>query len=338
MKRKILKIILCMVILAIIFSIVVLVFINERDKTISLINEYKQIEYGEIYNPTIEELIDLEKFNFIDVSKMNIEFNIEKENDKDYAKVGDYTVKVFYKNITLIQNIKVIDTIAPTISIDEKIEIDQNTDLTGYDFKSLVKFSDLSETKEIKIDYSNVDSTKPGEYTAKVLVEDIFGNASEKEFKIVILEVVQPIEENINTEKEKIKTSTTTSNTKATTIPSNSNNKTTSNINKPSSNVNIATNNISSGNSNSNKENTNTTPSANTNNSSNSSTLTKKDDSNYCINGGPEHVEGDGKNEHGYYASWDLAWEACQEYMKGKGTVSFKVGECWCGLFYFWVE
>ena len=72
MKRKILKIILCMVMLAIIFSIGVLVFINERDKTISLINEYKQIEYGEIYNPAIEELIDLEKFNFIDVSKMNI--------------------------------------------------------------------------------------------------------------------------------------------------------------------------------------------------------------------------------------------------------------------------
>lgn len=327
MKRKILKIILCMVMLAIIFSIVVLVFINERDKTISLINEYKQIEYGEIYNPTIEELIDLEKFNFIDISKVNIEFNIEKENDKYYAKVGDYIVKVFYKNITLIQNIKVIDTIAPTISIDEKIEIDQNTDLTGYDFKSLVKFSDLSETKEIKIDYSNVDSTKPGEYTAKVLVEDIFGNASEKEFKIVILEVVQPIEENINNEKEE----------KITTTSSKSNSKTTSNDNKTLSKGNTIDNNLSS-NSNTNKGNANTTSSASTNNSINSSTLTKKDDSNYCINGGPEHVEGDGKNEHGYYASWDLAWEACQEYMKGKGTVGFKVGECWCGLFYFWVE
>lgn len=327
MKRKILKSILCMVILAIIFSIGVLVFINERDKTISLINDYRQIEYGEIYNPTIEELIDLEKFNFIDVSKMNIEFNIEKENDKDYAKVGDYTVKVFYKNITLIQNVKVIDTIAPAISIDEKIEIDQNTDLTGYDFKSLVKFSDLSETKEIKTDYSNVDSTKPGEYTAKVLVEDIFGNASEKEFKIVILEVVQPIEENINNEKEE----------KITTTSSKSNSKTTSNDNKTLSKGNTIDNNLSS-NSNTNKGNANTTSSASTNNSINSSTPTKKDDSNYCINGGPEHVEGNGKNEHGYYASWDLAWEACQEYMKGKGTVGFKVGECWCGLFYFWVE
>lgn len=335
MRKKILKTILYMVMLVIIFSIGVLIFINERDRTISLINEYIQIEYGEIYNPTIEELVDLERFNFIDVSKINIEFNIEKENDKDYAKVGDYIIKVFYKNIILTQNVKVIDTISPSISIDEKIEIDQNTDLTGYDFKSLVKFSDLSETKEIKIDYSNVDSTKPGEYIVKVSVEDVYGNISEKEFKIKILEIVQQVKENINIEKEEI---TTNPNTKATTTPNNSNNKTSSNVNKPSSNVNIVTNNKASSNSNSNKENTNTTQSANTNNSRKPSTPAKKDESNYCINGGPEHIEGDGKNEHGYYASWDLAWEACQEYMKEKGTVSFKVGECWCGLFYFWVE
>lgn len=335
MRKKILKTILYMVMLVIIFSIGVLIFINERDRTISLINEYIQIEYGEIYNPTIEELVDLERFNFIDVSKINIEFNIEKENDKDYAKVGDYIIKVFYKNIILTQNVKVIDTISPSISIDEKIEIDQNTDLTRYNFKSLVKISDLSETKEIKIDYSNVDSTKPGEYIVKVSVEDVYGNISEKEFKIKILEIVQQVKENINIEKEEI---TTNSNTKATTTPNNSNNKTSSNVNKPSSNVNIVTNNKASSNSNSNKENTNTTQSANTNNSRKPSTPAKKDESNYCINGGPEHIEGDGKNEYGYYASWDLAWEACQEYMKEKGTVSFKVGECWCGLFYFWVE
>ena len=71
MKKKILKIILCMVMLFIIFSIVVLVFINERDKRISLINEYKQIEYGEIYNPTIEELIDLDYYGPLEKYKVN---------------------------------------------------------------------------------------------------------------------------------------------------------------------------------------------------------------------------------------------------------------------------
>lgn len=338
MKKKILKIILFMVIVLLILSIGVLIFINERDKTIDLIDDFKQIEYGQIYNPSVDELIDLNKYSFIDKSKVIIEF----EDEKDYSKVGDYIIKVKYKKLVLIQNVKVVDTIAPEISIDEKIEIDQDTDLTKYDFVSHAKVSDLSETKELKIDYSNVDSTKPGEYIAKVSVEDIYDNYSEKEFKVSILEVIkqEELEEQAEVKKE---TTKNTSKTVTTNTKTSSNNKTNSKQESSSKNTTITTSKPSNTSSNESQKivetpSSNNTPTESKQNTNKNNNTSKKDNSNYCVYGGPEHVEGDGKNEHGYYKTWDAAWEACQVYMKGKGTGNFKVGECWCGLFYFWVE
>ena len=38
------------------------------------------------------------------------------------------------------------------------------------------------------IDYSNVNSNLSGEYAAKVIIEDIYSNKSEKEFKIIVNE------------------------------------------------------------------------------------------------------------------------------------------------------
>ena len=66
MKKLFLKIILSLLILFLTFGILLEIFIKERDKTICLKEDYKKIEYGENYNPKIEDLIDLEKFKFLD--------------------------------------------------------------------------------------------------------------------------------------------------------------------------------------------------------------------------------------------------------------------------------
>lgn len=57
----------------------------------------------------------------------------------------------------------------------------------------------------------------------------------------------------------------------------------------------------------------------------------------YCVDGGKIHIYGDGANEHGYYKTWDEAFNAYEEYTKGWESTQFKVDQCACGLYYFWV-
>ena len=57
----------------------------------------------------------------------------------------------------------------------------------------------------------------------------------------------------------------------------------------------------------------------------------------YCVDGGKIHIYGDGANEHGYYNTWDEAFKAYEEYTKGWESTQFKVDQCACGLYYFWV-
>ncbi len=49
------------------------------------------------------------------------------------------------------------------------------------------------------------------------------------------------------------------------------------------------------------------------------------------------HIYGDGANEHGYYKTWDEAFKAYEDYTKGWDSTQFKVDQCACGLYYFWV-
>lgn len=57
----------------------------------------------------------------------------------------------------------------------------------------------------------------------------------------------------------------------------------------------------------------------------------------YCVDGGKTHIYGDGANEHGYYKTWDEAFKAYEDYTKGWESTQFKVDQCACGLYYFWV-
>lgn len=57
----------------------------------------------------------------------------------------------------------------------------------------------------------------------------------------------------------------------------------------------------------------------------------------YCVDGGKVHIYGDGANEHGYYKTWDEAFKAYEDYTRGWDSTQFKVDQCACGLYYFWV-
>ena len=39
----------------------------------------------------------------------------------------------------------------------------------------------------------------------------------------------------------------------------------------------------------------------------------------------------------GYYNTWDEAFNAYKEYTKGWSSTQFRIDQCFCGLYYFWV-
>lgn len=68
----------------------------------------------------------------------------------------------------------------------------------------------------------------------------------------------------------------------------------------------------------------------------NSKELTPDDLEYWCIAGGSHHVAGDGENEHGYYTSWNEAYNAFLNYTADWSSSQYKVDCCSCGLYYFW--
>lgn len=144
------------------------------------------IEYGELYNPKLEELIDLKKFDFINIQDVRIESNIINEENKEYPAVGTYEINVYYKYIVLIQKVECKDTTKPELSIKDGIEIEYNTDLATLDLKNYITVSDLSELKDYTIDFSKVNTSISGEYETDIAVEDCYGNKTEDNFKIKV--------------------------------------------------------------------------------------------------------------------------------------------------------
>ena len=89
MKKKVLMGFIIILFLVIIFGITYMLFLEKRNNGISLIKDNVVIEYGNTYNPNIEELVDLSKYKFINKQEISIENNIENEKDKDYPAVGE---------------------------------------------------------------------------------------------------------------------------------------------------------------------------------------------------------------------------------------------------------
>ena len=319
MKKKIIIIGLTIIFIAIICVISIYLYFYHRNLRICLINESVEIEYGENYNPTIEDLIDLTEIDFIDAKKVNINNEIQY-NDKGYIEVGQYNIFIYYKNIELVQIVEVKDTTAPEIIIDEIIKLPYNTNLDDYDFTQYIQITDLSETEDYSIDFSNVNVEIAGEYIAIIEVKDIYENKAQKEFTIIIQE---NIDDTTTDETEEISTSSQTT----------TNNSQSNNSSSTAQSSNTTT-------SNSSQTTTSTTQSSSTTSSSeitaNDETTTSNDLSYWCIGGGSTHVAGDGENEHGYYSTWDEAYQAFLNYTSSWSSVQFKISQCACGLYYFW--
>lgn len=146
------------------------------------------IEYGENYQPALDNLVDLKKYSFITPENTQISSNVKNEENKEYTAIGEYQVKLIYKGTIKIFGITknyedekdvavvVKDTTAPTIEPPEVIEmlVGEPLDMSKYVY--LFKVTDLSKTKELQLNADDVNNNLVGNYTIVATVEDIYGN------------------------------------------------------------------------------------------------------------------------------------------------------------------
>ena len=235
-----------------------------RDTSPKLELKKKQInlEYGKEFKADFDTLVDTKGLSKEDKEylKKNLKIKSDIENDTEtvtkedgttedkdrgFAKVGDYKVNLTYKDETKTVKVVVKDTTAPEITVPENIEILQGTDLSTFDFKSLITATDLAQM-ELNIDYSTINVNVPMEYIAKANVEDVNGNKNEKEFKVTVIAlpivaedevVVQETVTNADgtkTVKNTVKKKADSSGDKVVSSGNNSNSSSNSSGNKPS--------------------------------------------------------------------------------------------------------
>ena len=208
---------------------------RDTSPDLSLKKEVVTVEYGQTYNPVFDQLVKTKGLDKDDVkylkNNVKIKNGIKNEDQKDYPAVGKYKVTVKYKDETKTVKVTVKDTTAPELNVPDNTEVVKGTDLSNFDFKSLMSATDLAQLNDIQIDYSGVDVNNAGEYKAKASVEDVNKNKTEKEFKVT---VVQPsTDENTETTTE-VQTDPTTGQKKTVVVSKPKNNTTTSNRNSSS--------------------------------------------------------------------------------------------------------
>ena len=162
------------------------------------------LEYGKEFKADFDTLVDTKGLNKEDKEylKKNLKIKSDikndtesvtkedgttEEKDRGFAKVGDYKVNLTYKDETKTVKVVVKDTTAPEMTVPENIEILQGTDLTTFDFKSLIIATVLATINELTVDYSTVDINVPAEYTVKASIEDANGNKAEKDVKVTVI-------------------------------------------------------------------------------------------------------------------------------------------------------
>lgn len=267
-------------ILVLILLIFVGVLYMNKDKTLQLNKETVEIEYGKTYNPNLKDVVkNYDDFNGKD---LKLESTIKNEDGKEYPSVGKYEVKVTYKKQEITQKVEVKDTTKPELTVPENIEILQGTDLSTFDFKSLLNATDLSELKDYEIDYSKVDANTVGEYEVNVSIQDKYENKTDTKVKATVIEkptinddevVVQEVvtnEDGTKTVKNSVKKQAEATDKKVVSNSSNTNKNTSSSSTTTGGSTSTSGNTSSSNKNNSSSSSSNSSSSNNGSSSSNS--------------------------------------------------------------------
>ena len=165
------------------------------------------IEYGEVYEPTINDFVDNETYpDVIDSNttiKVNASYEVDLNNDNKplgYYAVGDYDIvithKIEYKLFGIILfkaddvkkvKLSVKDTKAPIFSEDSPTEIETYKDCEIENIEEKFTATDKAPVT-ISIDKENIDYSTVGEYITNVYATDANGNVANKEIKVKVNE------------------------------------------------------------------------------------------------------------------------------------------------------
>ena len=160
------------------------------------------IEYGEIYEPSISDLVDTNKYSDVTSENTQIDIEASKDGDAAYYSVGKSNIKITHTGEYKLFGLKLFsvkdtknipftisDTTAPVFSTDDGMnpkEVSFVKDCKE-DITNKYQATDLTNV-EITFDDKEVDYTKAGEYTANVFAKDANDNVSYMEVKVIITE------------------------------------------------------------------------------------------------------------------------------------------------------
>lgn len=177
---------------------------NNCSKNLVLTSNEVDAELGQKVSTNVADYLDANKVDNLDKiikdtkEKDNLKYvtvtnkdengNVVSKEEKDYPKVGNYTISFIYKKEKQSVKVTVKDTKAPEITAPDSIDVIQYTDLSTFNFGDLLQATDYSDVKDWKIDTSKVDVNTIGTYDLKVSILDKYKNKASKKLKVNVVE------------------------------------------------------------------------------------------------------------------------------------------------------
>lgn len=177
---------------------------TSSSKELVLASDEVKAEFGQRVSTNIADYLDANKsgdvdkiikdtkekdnLKYVTVTNKDEQGNVVSKEEKDYPKVGNYTINFTYKKEKATVKVTVKDTIKPEIEAPESIDVIQYTDFSTFNFGELLKATDYSDVKDWKIDTSKVDVNTIGSYELKVSIQDKYKNKATKKLTVNVVE------------------------------------------------------------------------------------------------------------------------------------------------------
>lgn len=177
---------------------------TSSSKELVLASDEVKAEFGQRVSTNVADYLDANKsgdvdkiikdtkekdnLKYVTVTNKDEQGNVVSKEEKDYPKVGNYTINFTYKKEKQSVKVTIKDTTKPEIEAPESIDVIQYTDLSTFNFGELLKATDYSDVKDWKIDTSKVDVNTIGSYELKVSIQDKYKNKATKKLTVNVVE------------------------------------------------------------------------------------------------------------------------------------------------------
>ena len=181
-----------------------IIYMSSNDEELLVLTTDKiTAEFGQKVSTNVADYLDANKVDDIDkiikdtkekdnlkyvtVENKDSEGNVISKEEKDYPKVGKYTINFTYEDEKKTVDVTVKDTTKPTITAPDTIDIVQYTDLSTFNFGDLLSVEDYSDVDDWEINTEKVDVNTVGTYEIKVSIQDKYKNKASKSLNVNIV-------------------------------------------------------------------------------------------------------------------------------------------------------